>query len=183
MVKICEKHAIDNDLKFSSDPNPEKSKTLCVAFNCLNRESLPSIYLDGNPLPWKKQAKHIGNILHENGTMEKDVEVKRARFIEACHELNNQFEHLPSECQLKLMNIYNSHFTGSCLWNFDTTAAKKIFNSWNVNIKVIFDLPFNTHNYIIDQLSFGKNAKKMIFSRYIKFMDSIAKNRRHSLVS
>ena len=116
MVKICEKHAKDSDLKFSSDPDPEKSKTLCVAFNCPNKENLYSIYLDGNALPWKKQAKHIGNILHENGTMEKDTEVKRAKFINTCHELNNQFECLPSECQMKLLNIYNSHFTGSCLW-------------------------------------------------------------------
>ena len=61
---------------FSSDPDPAKSKTVCIAFNCQNRESLSDIYLDGNKLPWKKSAKHIGNYLCEDGTMNTDVKTK-----------------------------------------------------------------------------------------------------------
>ena len=36
MVSICEKHAVDNNLMFSTDIDPKKSKTMCVAFNCSN---------------------------------------------------------------------------------------------------------------------------------------------------
>ena len=82
MVTICEEHATESALMFSSDPDPVKSKTICLAFNCQNRDRLSPILLNGNALPWRKSAKHIGNILHEDGTLEKDIEVKRARFID-----------------------------------------------------------------------------------------------------
>ena len=116
MVDICQNHSQEYDLMFSSDPDPAKSKTICIAFNCPDKESLANINLDGNGLPWKSFAKHIGNILHEDGTMDKDVQTKRAAFIDRCQNLNNEFEALPSECQVTMLRIYNSHFTGSCLW-------------------------------------------------------------------
>ena len=82
-----------------------------------------------------------------------------------------------------MLRIYNSHFTESCLWKFESEAFKKICNSWNVNLKVILDLPYGTHNYIVEQVSGGNNAKKMIWCRYIKFVDSLIKNKRSSIVS
>ena len=45
MVDICEKHASNNCLKFSTDPDPLKSKTMCIAFNCENRNELASVKL------------------------------------------------------------------------------------------------------------------------------------------
>ena len=45
------------------------------------------------------------------------------------------------------------------------------------------DLPYGTHNYIVEQLSGGNNAKKMIWCRYIKFVKKIIKNKRSSIVS
>ena len=120
MVNICEKHANDYDLIFSTDKvRPEKSKTVSVAFNHEgNSDELMNIVLNGDPLPWKKSAKHIGNLLNENGTMESDVLAKRAQFIDNCMSLNIEFECLPAECQVRLLKLYNSHFTGSCTWRF-----------------------------------------------------------------
>ena len=60
-----------------------------MAFNCQDKDKLSE---DGNKLPWKESAKHIGNYLHENGTMDKDVQVKRAQFIQTCMEQNDEFE-------------------------------------------------------------------------------------------
>ena len=100
-----------------------------------------------------------------------------------CHDLNNQFETLPSECQIKLLRIFNSHFTGSCLWNFSSEIVRKLFNSWNVNLRIVLDLPVNAHNYIVEDLSGGKNAKKLIFSRYINFVNSLEKSKRPAVVA
>ena len=43
MVNICMKHAKDNDLLFSTDPDPTKSKTVCIAFNCKDKSKLANI--------------------------------------------------------------------------------------------------------------------------------------------
>ena len=45
MVNICQQHAEDNSLVFSTDLDPRKSKTMCLAFNCDTRDNLASIQL------------------------------------------------------------------------------------------------------------------------------------------
>ena len=182
MVDICASHAADNDLLFSTDPDPLKSKTVCIAFHCKNKDDLANIKLNDDPLPWKTSAKHIGNILHEDGTMDTDIRTKRATFINTCMNLNNQFCFVKPNQQVKLMYIYNSHFTGSSSWNFNSVAFQQIISSWNVNIKAIYDLDYGTHNYLIEGLTDGRHAKQMIYKKYVNFLGAIAKNRRHELV-
>ena len=146
---------------------------MCLAFNCNRTESLVPIKLDGNPLLWKKSAKHIGNILSCDGTMEQDLRVKRGQFINNCMSLNNEFEHLSYDNQIRLLNIYNSHFTGSNLWNFESNMFNQLTNSWNVNLKVVMDIPVQTHTWIVEELSGTPSARKMIYKRFLKFAKSI----------
>ena len=138
-----------------------------MAFNCKNKKTLSDIYLNGNKLPWKETAKHIGNYLHEDGTMTKDVSVKRAQFIQTCMNQNDEFECLPIESQVKLLNIYNSHFTGSNLWNFESEIVQQLFRSWNINLRIICKLPIDTHKYIVESISECTHAKQKIFSKYL----------------
>ena len=92
MVNMCEKHARESDLVFSTDPkDPNKSKTMCIAFNStVNKEDLGAITLNGDKLPWKDSVKHIGTKLNSNGTMEDDITEKRAIYIQTCMNLNQQ---------------------------------------------------------------------------------------------
>ena len=57
---ICDSHAAENDLLFSTDPDPLKSKRVCIAFHCTNKDKLANIKLNDDPLPWKTSSKYIG---------------------------------------------------------------------------------------------------------------------------
>jgi hypothetical protein len=181
MVEICEKHANENNLEFSTDPNPIKSKTKCIAFHRGAKLDLPAIYLNGDALPWCERVVHVGNTVHMNGTMEQDICEKRAIYIDRAMELNQEFMSSPNEVKLRMQRLYNSHFTGSPLWNFSGGGFNKLCNSWNVNIRIMLDLPCNTHCWIVEQLDNGHHLRHMLFSRYIKFLSSIATGRRQSL--
>ena len=89
MLNTCQQFATRNNLKFSTDPNPEKSKTKCIFVRGLSkREDKPAnLYLDGKELPWVESAAHLGHIIHETGNMEKDIRVKRAAFIDESTEI------------------------------------------------------------------------------------------------
>ena len=73
MVTICEDFGRENNLMFSTDPTPAKSKTKCVMFCGNNSGNYPlPVLLDGKQLPWVKKAEHLGHILHQNLSMESD---------------------------------------------------------------------------------------------------------------
>ena len=182
MVNICQKHAEDTDLVFSTDKaDPSKSKTMCIAFNCEKWKSLPPIFLIGDPLPWKESVKHIGSVLNRDGTMVKDNREKRGIFIQTCMNLNQEFETLPSESQLKLFKLYNTHFTGSNCWDYQSNIFQQLLNSYNVNLKCIFNLPCGTHSWLTEELSEGNHAQVIIYKRFVKFVQTLVNNKRQSL--
>ena len=53
MVKICEDYGLEHNLVFSTDPDPQKSKTKCVLFTAYSIKSYPvKVVLDNKDLPW-----------------------------------------------------------------------------------------------------------------------------------
>ena len=169
MVSICESFAHSRKLKFSTNEDPHKSKTKCIVF-CKTkiRENITPIILNNNPLPWVDEVKHLGNILQSDNSMSKDCTVKRGQFIGKVNSLMQEFHFVDSSTMMKLLNIYVTSFYGSCLWN----------SSWNVTVRNIFNLPRNTHRYLIETVSNTQHPKTMLCSRYVKFIDSLIKSKK-----
>ena len=182
LVSICEKHAQETDLIFSTDKvNPEKSKTMCIAFQCKNKEQLGSIKLNGDPLPWKDKVNHLGFSLTSNCSSASDVMVKRATFISNVYSLNQEFCFASPENKQKLCRLYNTAFYGSNCWDFSTAEVEKFAKTWNVNICIMFDLPRESHSWIVEEISGGKHFLQMIYSRFSKYISVLKKNKRLSI--
>ena len=83
MLQACEEFGTSNNLLFSTDPDPVKSKTKCV-FMCGRKklEKPMPLCLYGRELPWVRAATHLGNELCEDGSMDTDTRQKRAAFID-----------------------------------------------------------------------------------------------------
>lgn len=175
MVSICQQHATDNNLIFSTDQDPKKSKTMCIAFNSNSTDQLAPIKLNEDNLPWVVKAKHIGNYLHQDGTTDHDVRVKKGIFIQSAMELNQEFASLPADLKMRLNSLYNSHFSGSSIWRFESEDAGHLFSSWNKNIKLVYDLPWSTHRWILEEIT-GSNLKIVLFARFVKFVNAILKS-------
>ena len=70
MPKTCESFALRNNLQFSTDPNPAKSKSKCI-FMIGKKKNLPKpapLILSGKELPWVATATHLGHELMRVGT-------------------------------------------------------------------------------------------------------------------
>ena len=87
MLKICEKYAKDHNLSFSTNANPVKSKTKCIAFGSPLKD-LPAMKLCGNDLPWVASGKHLGVKIENKttGFLCQDIREKRAQFIQRNNE-------------------------------------------------------------------------------------------------
>jgi hypothetical protein len=84
MLSVAENYAADHRISFSTHHLPSKSKTKGMVFSKKELKWTPApLMLCGNPLPWVKDAKYLGNFISNivDG-LSKAVRVKRATFIE-----------------------------------------------------------------------------------------------------
>ena len=176
MLETCQNYAMEHGLKFSTNVNPIKCKTKCIAFLFKDRILEPAV-LCGDPLPWVQGGVHLGNhIKNTSDGMGQDIRVKRANFISKNIELNQEFDFSHPLTKVKLNLIYNFHFTGSPLWDLFSREAVMMENSWNTAVRVMFDLPQDTHRYFIEPISETRHLKFVLIDRFLNFLTQIEKS-------
>ena len=134
MVNICKYLAGNHSLTFSTNPHAEKSKTKFIYSQ--------GILFTGTPLPWVEKLKHLGNILQNENSVERDAGAKRGQFIGKIHSLNQ--------------DLY-----------FSSLQFERFYSSWNFAVKIIFKLPHASHKYLIESISESLHPKVMMCSRFI----------------
>ena len=123
MLLLTENYCNEHGLKFSTDPNPKKSKTKCIAWLDTKRD-LPNLTLCGNSLPWVDQILHLGNTLTNNLKMlEHDMDIKKARYIARNCEIIQEFYFADYRTKMFINEIYNGSWFGSSLWNLFSPAS------------------------------------------------------------
>ena len=90
------------------------------------------LLLCGNPLPWVDSGKHLGNYIETKSRgMKMDISVKRAQFISKNNEILQEFNFSHPKTKISINSIYNSHLTGSCLWDLFSAEAVTVYSTWN----------------------------------------------------
>ena len=175
LVKICEIFAKKKCLKFSTNINPDKSKTKCLIFSKRKVDSskVPPVVLNGDPLPWVSQVKHLGNTLQCDNTMRTDLAQKRGKLIGKLNSLSQEFYFVDPAVYVKILNTYAASFYGSSLWDLYSKDCERLFSAWNVAIRICFDVDRSTHRYFIEELSGSLHPKVMLCSRYSSFHQSL----------
>ena len=174
MLDITKNFFDDIDLIISYNfDEPAKSKTKCMAFGVKNNPE--PILLNGCPIPWVNKFKHLGHILYKDGNSFHDTVQKKNIFIGKFHSLCQLLKNKDPVVYIKLIQVYLIDFYGSNLWNFYDNATAKFYTSWNRMIRNVFNLPYNSHRYLIEPISGIPHLKCMIINRFIKFYNSILK--------
>ena len=176
MLKVCEQYAAEHNLKFSTNENPVKCKTKCIAFQ---KQDHPRscVELCGVPLPWVDGGLHLGNNLsNQTNIMGQDIKIKRAQFINKNNELNQEFWFSHPSTKITINQIYNFHFTGSPIWDLFCKEAVMLENSWNTAVRLMYNLPLQTHRYFIEPMSEMNHLKFVLIERFLGFIDQILKS-------
>ena len=148
MLDTCEEYAQEHNLKFSTNVNPVKSKTKCLAF-LKNQRVIKPMTLCGDNLPWETSWQYWGE---KSDGMKKDLIVKRAQYIQKNNELNQEFFFTHPDTKFEVNMIYNSHFSGSPLWDLFSREMEMLENSWNMSFRVMYGLPLQTHRYFVERI-------------------------------
>ena len=175
MIDICQKFALDHNLKFSTNSDPNKSKTKCIHFSRKNVD-LANITLNGDKLPWVENAKHVGNILQRDNSFSKDISSKRGQFIGKVHCILQEFHFANPMVKMNLISKFATSFYGSSLWSIFDGMCDKFFTAWNNTVRDTFGLPCGSHRYFIEEISDHLHPMVMFSSRFVQFHRTLQAN-------
>ena len=147
MVTLCEKYAEAKNMKFSTNTDPEKSKTKCVIFTKSQKErkNVLPIILNKKKLPYVDQVKHLGHYLSYDNKMTVDCDIKRGKFISKIHSLAQELFFASPEVIMKLFNVYTTSFYGSNLYNLFDKSCTRLYTAWNCAVRQAFHVINLTH--------------------------------------
>ena len=104
--------------------------------------------------------------------------MKRAVSITKNIEMNQEFYFASPFTKFKIDEIYNSHYTGSPLWNLFGNEALQFESYYNRAVKIVFDLLYATHRHLIEPITGHSHVRLTLASRFLGFMDQIKKSQK-----
>ena len=184
MLRTCENYACKHNMQFSTDVNPKKSKTKCMAFVKRKDVLLRRMNLCGNTLPWVNNIKHLGTLLSNDlNITADDVMQKRAAYINRNNELCQEFHFTHPNTKIKINKSFNSSFYGSVLWDLFGTESLRLDKTWNISLRKMLSLPRKSHRYFLEPISMTRHVILSLYTRFIKFTDNIRKCNKRAMVN
>ena len=102
-----------------------------------------------------------------------DIRNKRAAFIDRNNDILQEFYFAHPRTTAEVNKIYNSHFYGSVLWNLSSKDVVKLEKSWNVSVRRMFNLPRETHCFLIEELSKQDHVRTLLAKRFLNFIHAV----------
>ena len=168
MLNLCKGYFDKLKITISTNVDLKKSKTKCMAFGI--KSKLAPITLHGVNLPWWEESwPHLGHLFNYDQSPHHDLLKKRAQFIGKLHCFRQEFGNIDPIVYTRLVSIYLTSFYGSNLWDLYDNMTQKLFASWNIMVRMTFDIPRNTHKYLVEPISGNSHLKVKLVKRFIKF--------------
>ena len=119
LIDTASSYADSHAIAFSTDDNPNKSKTKAMILSTSAKQKNPApIMLNGRRLPWVKSAKYLGCLWSaRNDGHQSDMNQKRGIFVSNNHTMMQEFPLAHPEVKTKLIRVYNSSFYGYGIWD------------------------------------------------------------------
>ena len=107
-----------------------------------------------------------------------DIKTKQADYIEKNNSIIQEFSYTHLRTRNEVNRIYNNHFTGSPLWDLFSRDADMMYNTWNKSVRLMFDVPLQTHRYFLEPLAETRQLKFTLIKRFLGFISQIEKSKK-----
>ena len=131
--------------------------------------------LDGKALPWVETVDHLGHVIHQSLSMESDASRARASFMRRASDIRDEFYFARPEQRVNAIQLYCCDGYGSMLWDLKSSYAEKYFKAWNIQSRLAWNVPYDTHTYLVEgYLCEGfTSLRNQILGRYSKFVGKL----------
>ena len=176
MIDITEEYCTSHGITISVSDTIKDSKTKLIAFNA---PIIPThLELYGKNLPWVEGHKHLGNYVCADEDYLNDLLQKNGQFVSKVHSLRQELGAQRPETLMHLVNVYLSAFYGSSLWDLFSQRSNKLYISWNQLIRSVYNLPFGTHRFILQQLDSAQPLICRLAARFRRFYTQLTESKR-----
>ena len=177
MLGVCESWAKENNVLFSTDVDPKKSKSKVIFMCGLKTHAAKPVPLTlcGRALPFVPTATHLGHELHEFGTMEYDARLKKAQFISNSLEVREMFSFASPAEVLRTLKVYTCSLYGSNLWELGGDMANQVYNAWWTGVRLAWDVPRATRSYLAHHVLCPDltSVRVDVLSKFVGFFRSL----------
>ena len=74
---------------------------------------------------------------------------------------------------MKLVSTYCCNIYGTNVWDIFSADCQRLFKSYNVALRIIFNLPRTSHRYLLKSLTDVPHLYVQTLSRYVTFSTSL----------
>ncbi len=139
----------------------------------------------GDILTWSHDITHLGHHFNCCLSFRKDINISKGCFIQCVNAICIEFAFTHPKCRAKLLQIYGTSFHGSNLLDLYSTEFMSLGKTWNVTIRKVYNVPFQTHCRFLQHVSQLNHVTHMLKSRFITFMvaNLVGKNKHLAYVA
>ncbi len=131
-------------------------KTVCINFHhaCqVNEITQYTIFLGNDKLKWYSQVKHLGHTFNCCMIFSADVAFRKGKFIGCINSIITQFGFSHPVCKLKLLVTHGYSFYGSSFWGLYEYDSKRLYITWNIAVRRLYDLPRTAHTRCLSHIA------------------------------
>ena len=150
----------------------------------MDARNVPDIQLGNDKLPWVSNADHLGVHINMNiNGLSEDINRKRASYIQRNNEIIQETPKTHPKLRCQINALFNTSFYGAQIWDLFNKSSESLYNTWNISIRKMFDLPYQTHRYYIEPLSERSHIKYSLLKRVITFANTLRNNKKDTVIS
>ena len=146
-----------------------KKETICLKFGIKDKEG-ERVILDSSDLFWTDNIVHLDNNINSACNDDVDCNIKKSFFIGYVNNLMVNYGILQTSDLINLFKSYCSSFYGSHLWKFNSTGFDKCCKSWNIVVRKLLHIPFNTSVWILGPLIKQNNLRVQLQFRNFQLL-------------
>ena len=87
-----------------------------------------------------------------------------------------EFHYANSDVLMKLVSAFTCNMYGSNTWDLFSPECQKLYRSYNVALRLIYDLPRTTHKFLLESVTGSIHLNVQLLSRYVTFAKSLLRS-------
>ncbi len=129
-----------------------------------------SSILGNDKLKWYSQVKHHGHTFNCCVNFSVDVAYRKGQFIGCVNSIITQFGFAHPVSKLKLLVTHGYSFYGSSLWDIYDNDIKKLYITWNITVRRLYDLPRTANTRFLTHIAGVPHVNLNLKCRFVKFL-------------